>query len=334
MAVDHEIKASSSSSSFSSAFPKEAPATPLYMRPIEFLSISLTMLFWLTYATLTFLVAVVLYPVLFLIGGKRLSHKIAVELADIYWGHLIRYLEYWANWKLTIYGDKLPLRESAIVIVNHRWLLDWVTILSLASRKGRLGCCKFFAKNSVKWIPGLGWGIWLLDFIFLSRNWSEDHESIERTFQDLKTIKLPFWLMSHLEGTRFAPAKLKLSQDFAKKKDLPVLQNVLLPRLKGFTATVHALRDAVPAIYDLTIMYNKGKTKPTLTSIAMGTGGEVDIYVRRYPISEVPVDEEELSRWLYERWIEKDHIISQYLEKGEFPNKIKEPFNHLPLLLE
>ncbi len=65
---------------------------------------------------------------------------------------------------------------------------------------------------SVIYIPGFGWGMWVLGCPFLHRNWSDDVQQINRTFNALKTRKLPFWLISHCEGTRITPQKLKESQ--------------------------------------------------------------------------------------------------------------------------
>ena len=70
----------------------------------------------------------------------------------------------------------------------------------------------------------------------LSRTWADDVEKINKTFHNLKTRKLPFWLASHIEGTRHVPEKVRQSQEYAKKHDLPVLTNVLLPRKKGIYA--------------------------------------------------------------------------------------------------
>lgn len=53
-----------------------------------------------------------------------------------------------------------------------------------------------------------------------------------------------------------SPKKKSESQDFAKKRDLPVLDHVLLPRSKGFVAAVSELRDShVKHVYDLTLVY-------------------------------------------------------------------------------
>jgi len=53
---------------------------------------------------------------------------------------------------------------------------------------------------------------------------------------------MPFWLLMHIEGTRFTKKKLEDSQRFAKSRGYPVLHHVLFPRTKGFVATIAQLR--------------------------------------------------------------------------------------------
>lgn len=67
-------------------------------------------------------------------------------------------------------GDILPPYESAIVLVNHQMFIDWWMVMTLAARKGSLGCCKFFAKKSIQFIPGVGTALTFLDSVFLSRS--------------------------------------------------------------------------------------------------------------------------------------------------------------------
>jgi len=252
-------------------------------------------------------------------------------IADTFWIHLCWTIEFWGRCKVKISGDRIPERETVIIMANHRWFLDWLMFFLVAARKGRLGCVKLFAKASIRWIPGFGWGMWILDFPFLHRNWADDIPQINKTFFALKNRKLPFWLISHLEGTRISAKKLKESQDFAKKRDLPVLQNCLLPRKKGFISTILGLRDSVTAVYDFTIVYNDGKEyQPSLIPIILRQGITINIHIRRYPIKDVP-DEKELGDWLIQRWKEKDDLIGELIKNGEFPNQLDEPYRHLPM---
>ena len=69
---------------------------------------------------------------------------------------------------------------------NHVWGCDWLTLFSLASRKGMLGACRVFAKDVVKYLPGFGWGIYLLGSVFLKRDWNRDRAAIDSTFRMLR----------------------------------------------------------------------------------------------------------------------------------------------------
>jgi len=295
--------------------------------------ILLEMILWMFGAAVCCVVVIMRIPYDYAVGGRRECARIATLVADWYWHYLTAFIEVWGRWKIVFSGDRLPVNEDAIIIANHRWFLDWLMIFQLAIRKGMLGCCKLFAKDSIRWVPGIGWGIWMLDYIFLKRDWNRDSESINRTFHNLKERNLPFWLVSHIEGTRLSPLKLKQSHEFAKKKDLPILNNVLIPRSKGFAATVQALQDTAGAVYDLTIVYNDGRTQPSMPSIAFRLGGRVNIHVRRYKIEDIPKDDAGINSWLIERWAEKDKLIDHFLKHGNFPNVYEEPRIHVPIKL-
>jgi hypothetical protein len=51
------------------------------------------------------------------------------------------------------------------------------------------------------------------------------------------------------------PAKLRASQDYAREKGYPVLEHVLLPRFKAFTAVAKTLRGSVLDVCDATLMF-------------------------------------------------------------------------------
>jgi hypothetical protein len=92
-------------------------------------------------------------------------------------------------------------------------------------------------------------------------------------------------------------------------------------------------RGTCKALYDLTLVYDDGKTCPAYSSLGLRRGGQTRIHVKRYNISDLPTDDEELSNWLLQRWVEKDELIKGFMKNGEFPNRIDLPFKHLPLKL-
>jgi 1-acyl-sn-glycerol-3-phosphate acyltransferase len=55
--------------------------------------------------------------------------------------------------QVIITGDPLVRNQSALVIANHQSYTDSLIISGIALRYGMLSHIKFFAKDSLKWIP-------------------------------------------------------------------------------------------------------------------------------------------------------------------------------------
>lgn len=269
--------------------------------------------------------------------NRKLSVKLTCIMADWTWWLFAVVVEKWGRSRCHYYGDKIPMRENAFMSSNHITFMDWAFLFTIAGRRGRLGVLKFFAKKSILWIPAFGWGMWLVDSLMVSRNWLTDKKMISQTFHTLKTRKLPFWVVSFLEGTRKTPKKLAESQDYAKKKDLPVLQHVLLPRTKGFVATIAELRDELDAVYDVTYAYS-GDTAPGAVDAAMRRLPDLHFHIRRFPLASLPTDEKALSDWCIQLYVEKDRLLEHFKKHGVFPDPAPEgewaqPYKHEPIKL-
>jgi len=236
--------------------------------------------------------------------------------ADSWWGLCVQTSEFLYDVGLDVAGDDVPDSENAIVIANHQQMADITFLLAYARSKQRLGDLKWFAKKPVKYVPGVGWGMWFLDCPFLERNWADDQGSIGRTFESLLRDKVPMWLVSFPEGTRLTPEKLEASQRFAGEQGMYVPRHTLVPRTKGFVASVKGLRSHVRAIYDLTIAYPKGV--PTLWQYIQGFARKAFFHVKRYPIESLPSDDSALSSWLLDRFREKDARLEAFYETGSF----------------
>jgi hypothetical protein len=45
------------------------------------------------------------------------------------------------------------------------------------------------------------------------------------------------------------------------------------------------LRDLTPAVYDMTVIYDDGKSfRPSIAAVVLGEGITVNVHVRRYPM--------------------------------------------------
>ncbi|CAO3587207.1 unnamed protein product [Absidia cylindrospora] len=109
--------------------------------------------------------------------------------------------------QFTFSGDDIPSGESALVISNHRSWTDFYMIHSMALRRSMLPNCKYFVKDSIKWFPFFGWGMWFAGFPFVRRNWMQDQNKINHTFAKFKELKTPAWIINYVEGSRFTPEK-------------------------------------------------------------------------------------------------------------------------------
>jgi 1-acyl-sn-glycerol-3-phosphate acyltransferase len=215
------------------------------------------------------------------------------------------------------------VRENAIVISNHQQMPDITFLMDFARRKDRLGDLKWIVKDIIKYVPGVGWGMLFLDCVFVKRTWTDDQESIRQTFARIVDNDVPVWLISFSEGTRITPEKLARSQAYAREHGLPEPRHVLVPRTKGFVATVLGLRDHVKAVYDVTIGYEGGV--PTLTQFIKGYVPRAHMHVRRHPIETLPRDEDGLAAWVVQAFRDKDDLMEQYYQRGTFPDPIPGP---------
>jgi 1-acyl-sn-glycerol-3-phosphate acyltransferase len=220
--------------------------------------------------------------------------------------------------KIKVFGaENIKDGESAFIISNHKSMADFFLIHQIAIQKNMIGYCRYFAKDSVKWIPFFGWGIWLMNMIMLRRDWSEDHQRIYQSFKFYTKHKLPLWLISYSEGSRLSPKKIKESQDYSNKTGKPVLDHVLLPRTRGFVVSIKELRNHITALYDITLIFSR-KNPDTVPSLfdyfsANLSNYDLEIYIKRFPIEDLPFMDSELSGFLHQRFQEKDKFIEKIL---------------------
>jgi lysocardiolipin and lysophospholipid acyltransferase len=237
--------------------------------------------------------------------------------ADSWWGLCVTGAERINGSRVVFTGDDVPMRENALLVVNHQQMPDITAVMKFCRTKDRLGDMKFFVKKQLKWVPGMGWGMQFLDCLFIDRDWASDREQIERTFSRLVNDNVPVHLVSFVEGTRLTLAKLAAAQDYARAHGLYIPRHVLVARTKGFAASVEGLRSHISAVYDLTIAYEHAV--PTLWQYIKGLVDRIHVHVRRFPVADLPATADDLRQWLQDRWQEKDELLDHFYETGAFP---------------
>lgn len=234
------------------------------------------------------------------------------------WGLWVLMAERMHGTKIEIYGDAVPPRENSLVLTNHQSMADVLVTLSLAWRCGRLGHLKCFVKDIVKYFPGFGWGMKMLDFVYVKRDWAQDEAGIRQLFAKYREGKIPLFLISFLEGTRKTEPKFAAAQSFARERDLHVPKHTLVPRTKGFVATMHGLREHLDAVYIVTIVYPEGV--PTLVNLFEGKVDRILVHIARYPTAALPEGDEALGQWAHARFKDIDDRLELHEQTGTLPD--------------
>ena len=218
-----------------------------------------------------------------------------------------------------ITGDAIPVLESTIVVCNHQQMPDILALMMLARRKERLGDMKWFVKDVLKWVPGIGWGMLFLDCLFVKRNWDADAARIHATFSKFQRENIPLWLVSFSEGTRLTPAKLARSQEYAAKAGLPGPSTCLFPvrkgsspRLKGYAGTSMPYTMSRLDIRTGSPRYGNG-FGVSLISVHLRVNDSRSMRYRRIPAL--------VAQWLLDCFREKDELLTHFEEHGCFPLK-------------
>ena len=123
-------------------------------------------------------------------------YHVSSRLASSVWMGIQRIFTYDNKAYITTSGISFPHGESAIVISNHVSWSDFYMIQHLAIRSGMLGRCRWFAKQQLKWVPFLGWGLWAMGMPLVSRDWTKDKKEMDRIFQGVKKNLTPICMQA------------------------------------------------------------------------------------------------------------------------------------------
>ena len=267
------------------------------------------------------LIQIILLPTL--LFTQRWMFHLSARLAGIGWSWVVFIYVHLAGSRIVVSGlESLPEDpESALIISNHVSFLDFVPLSRLAQERNMVAYLKYFTKRSVRYIPAFGWAMYLGGFPMLHRRWELDRKSIEGMFELFKEYRFPIWLVSFVEGSRYSDDKIKASQEFARTRGYKETRWVQAPRTRGIAASLHGVRGShIRAVYDVTLAYHDRKLgwmkSPSFWDVIFGrvSGLTTFVHVERIPIEDIPgaqiedanTREEQVGKWLRERFIEKD----------------------------
>lgn len=126
-------------------------------------------------------------------------------------------------------------------------------------------------------------------------------------------------LLLNAEGTRFTEKKHEASVKFAEDRGMPVLKHHLIPRTKGFTASLPYLKYKCPCILDIQLAFKKtDKVEPTVGNLLNGRSVSAHMYVNRIDMKTLPNNKTEASEWLQELFRRKDQLQDSFHTHGDF----------------
>lgn len=154
----------------------------------------------------------------------------------------------------------------------------------------------------------------LLRCIFVHGSWSTDEERMSYVVRSLQRDG-PSAVLLFPEGADLSKSHLATSHQFAKDRDLPLFDNVLIPRTRGFVHLFNLMKAAAEplAVWDITVGY-VGLPGGSGESEFLSGAWPVRVHYRisRWPAEQIPADNRALALWLKERWAEKEHLLDDY----------------------
>ena len=132
-------------------------------------------------------------------------------------------------------------RGAVLIIVNHFSRLDWILLWMLELRHGWGASKVAVLKDDLRHMPGPGWAMQFLRYLFVSRNWEVDQHTMRQGIASICRDGGASMLLFP-EGTDRSASNVRRSQEFARGRGLAVYSKVLHPRTRGFAHIAQTMR--------------------------------------------------------------------------------------------
>ncbi|KAG1698219.1 hypothetical protein DVH05_015210 [Phytophthora capsici] len=273
--------------------------------------------------------AFLLWPLTLLRWGCKLPvrsyRRVFRFLEDIFFAMLSGLLELVGGVNIVITGDEelhFKPQDNVLLICNHRSEVDWIFFWNLAIRLGVHDRIRVMMKSIIRYAPGVGWTMLLLEYPYINRNWATDQDRLAKVIQSYKEADFGSWLSMFPEGTALYDKTLKKSHEFAENQGEAKWSYVLQPRVKGFELCVDKLDPEY--IVDLTVAYPElmDGVRPSPVRFVRGQfPTEVHMHVKRYHRSTLSKHKDHMDQWLKDRFAEKEERLQRFYETGSFQGK-------------
>ncbi|XP_003357646.2 acyl-CoA:lysophosphatidylglycerol acyltransferase 1 [Sus scrofa] len=233
-------------------------------------------------------------------------------------------------------------KDEAVMLVNHQATGDVCTLMMCLQDKGLVVAQMMWLMDHIFKYTNFGIVSLIHGDFFIRQGKSHRDQQLlllKKHLENNYRSRGRKWVVLFPEGG-FLRKRRETSQAFAKKNNLPFLTHVTLPRIGATKIILSALvarqENGSPAggdakeldskseglqwIIDTTIAYPKAEPIDIQTWIlGYRKPAVTHVHYRIFPIKDVPLETDDLSNWLYQRFIEKEDLLSHFYETGAFP---------------
>ncbi|XP_057656458.1 acyl-CoA:lysophosphatidylglycerol acyltransferase 1-like [Diorhabda carinulata] len=271
---------------------------------------------------------------------------------EVYWkieGYFFHWLlamvslwSYSAGYNIVELGDDLTecLDDRTLVIANHQSTADVPLLFACFNPRKQIIPNIMWIMDSVFKYTNFGVVSVLHKDFFIMSGKAKREKSLQEFRKHLLNYYIPLkrkWLVLFPEGG-FLRKRKAISQRYAEKMNLPKFEHVTLPRVGAMQVIMDTLsqksvinnnsnsensdKTEIPKIewvLDITIAYPNG-WPVDLSHIVFGhrEACETIMFYRLYPCKDLPQDSENLTKWVFDRWSEKEKMLDSYYRTGTF----------------
>eukprot|EP00092_Neocalanus_flemingeri_P010647 GFUD01011469.1.p1 GENE.GFUD01011469.1~~GFUD01011469.1.p1 ORF type:complete len:353 (+),score=122.85 GFUD01011469.1:77-1135(+) len=256
------------------------------------------------------------------------------ELEQVFFSWTLSIVSCWcwsAGYQLAESGASLDhlQHHRLLILPNHQSTADVPLLMTIFT--ARIGFC-----NKVMWImdrvfkfTNFGAISWMHDDFFIRSGKAGRLTTLVELKDHLNNVFLPKnrrYLVLFPEGG-FLHKRKAISHQFAKKKDLPMLEHCTLPRTGALDVIMDVLGPGrhkeghqIEKIVDMTVAFPSGHPLD-LQSIVTGWREPcvTHVHYREFDCKDLPDSTEDFFNWMVKLYQEKEEMLDKYYKTGEFP---------------
>lgn len=269
------------------------------------------------------------------------------HIEDVLFGWLLNLVACWnwtAGYEVVESGDNLDKfqEENVLFMPNHQSTADVPLCMTLFTARKNFADRVMWIMDRVFKYSNFGCVSWMHDDFFILAGKDNRGSSLEELRKHLHNVfvrKRRKYIVLFPEGG-FLRKRKPVSQRFAKKNDLPLLEHCTLPRTgalevilkvlgppnaKSNNGVANKMQD-ISKICDVTIAYPQGKPLD-LFQIVFGSRPPcvTHVHYRIFDVKDIPTDPEQMKHWMYNLYAEKEKMLEEYYRSGVFPHGMFPP---------